>query len=110
MSSSATPTGEFLPVRVIRYGVDRPLAERRVVHAGPLPAVLEGADLRYVQVGGHEVIRRSYMAVRNRNWTRSSRASPRTRSSRTTAPSAPASRPSTSTATSTLPGTVESRG
>jgi hypothetical protein len=55
-------------VRVVRYGVDEPLPERRVLRAGPLAAVLEGGDLRYVSVGGQEVVRRLYVGVRNRNW------------------------------------------
>ena len=55
-------------VRVVRYGVDAALPERRVLRAGPLSAVLEGADLRYVAVAGQEVVRRLYVGVRNRNW------------------------------------------
>src|SRR5262245_59192362 len=56
------------PFRVVRYGVDRPLPERRILHAGPLTAVLENGDLRYVRAGTVEVVRRLYMAVRDRNW------------------------------------------
>jgi hypothetical protein len=55
-------------VRVVRYGVDAPLPERRALEAGPLSAVLEGGDLRYVAVAGQEVVRRLYVGVRNRNW------------------------------------------
>ncbi len=61
-------TDSALPVRVIRYGVDEPLPERRTLRAGPVTAVLEGGDLRYVKVGGQEVIRRLYVGVRNQNW------------------------------------------
>jgi len=61
-------TASSLPVRVIRYGVDEPLPEQRPLRAGPLTAVLEGGDLRYVSAGGVEVVRRLYMAVRDRNW------------------------------------------
>ncbi len=57
-----------LPARVIRYGVDEPLPERRLVRAGPLGGVLEKGDLRYISVGGEEVVRRIYVAVRDRNW------------------------------------------
>ncbi len=53
---------------VMRYGVDRPLPERRVLRAGPLSAVLDGPDLRYLAVGGQEVVRRIYVAVRDQNW------------------------------------------
>ena len=56
------------PVRIIRYGVDEALPERRTLRAGPVTAVLEGGDLRYVKVGGREVIRRLYVGVRNQNW------------------------------------------
>src|SRR5215213_1422705 len=61
-------TNSTLPVRVTRYGVDEPLPERRTLRAGPVTAVLEGGDLRYVKVGGQEVIRRLYVGVRNQNW------------------------------------------
>src|SRR5687768_16516394 len=57
-----------LPVRVIRYGKDEPLPERRPVRAGPITAILENADLRYVRLGDHEIARRIYVAVRNRHW------------------------------------------
>jgi hypothetical protein len=42
--------------------------ERRTLHAGPLTAELENADLRYVRVGDVEIVRRLYVAVRDRNW------------------------------------------
>ena len=48
----------------IRYGSNQPLPERRTLHAGPLTAELENADLRYVRVGGVEIVRRLYFAVR----------------------------------------------
>ena len=38
------------------------------VHAGPLRMQLDGADLRYVRLGQHEVIRRLYVAVRDPEW------------------------------------------
>lgn len=41
---------------------------RGTVAAGPLVAELEGPDLRYVRVGGVEVARRVYAAVRDRDW------------------------------------------
>ena len=64
---SSADTAAF-PVRVVRYGRDEPLPERRLLQAGPLTAVLEGGDLRYVAVGGREVVRRLYVAVRDRDW------------------------------------------
>ena len=38
------------------------------VKAGPLTAVLDGVDLRYVKLGELELVRRIYVAVRDRNW------------------------------------------
>jgi hypothetical protein len=49
-------------------GVNAPPAERRRVRAGPLRAELDGPDLRYLRVGGIEIVRRITMAVRDRNW------------------------------------------
>ncbi|MDQ3654301.1 MAG: hypothetical protein M3457_04385, partial [Chloroflexota bacterium] len=64
MSRSTQPT----PVNVVYYGSDQPLPERRLVRAGPFSAVLEGADLRYVAIGGEVVILRLYAAVRDQSW------------------------------------------
>ena len=55
-------------VRMRRYGSDRPLPERHLLHAGPLEVTLENGDLRYIRVAGREIVRRLYVAVRNRNW------------------------------------------
>ena len=38
------------------------------LHAGRLTAVLDGVDLRYVKLGEVELVRRIYVAVRDRNW------------------------------------------
>lgn len=51
-----------------RRGRSEPPVERRTVHAGLLVGELEGPDLRYLRVGGLEIARRVYMAVRDRNW------------------------------------------
>jgi hypothetical protein len=40
----------------------------RAVQAGPLTAMLDGVDLRYVKLGELELVRRIYVAVRDRNW------------------------------------------
>src|SRR3954465_14117255 len=40
----------------------------RWLRAGPLTVVLDGVDLRYVRLGEVEVVRRIYVAVRDRNW------------------------------------------
>ncbi len=54
--------------RAQEYGRDEPLPERRLLQAGPLTAVLEGGDLRYVKLGEDQVVLRLYAAVRDRNW------------------------------------------
>src|SRR5215469_2897395 len=40
----------------------------RLVHAGALTAEYEKGELRYIRVGETEVIRRIYVAVRDRSW------------------------------------------
>jgi hypothetical protein len=61
-------SGRQTPARVAYYGSTEPLPERREVRAGPLTAVLEGADLRYLSVDGEVVILRLYAAIRDRSW------------------------------------------
>ena len=56
------------PTHVTWHGVDQPPADGRVLRAGPLNAVLDGMDLRYLRLGQHEVLRRVYVAVRDPNW------------------------------------------
>jgi len=50
------------------YGMDEPLPEQRVLRAGPLSLVLDGADMRYIRLSDREALRRVYVAVRDRNW------------------------------------------
>ena len=50
------------------YGRDRPPVERHEIRAGPLAAVLEDGDVRYLSIGGVEVLRRLFAAVRDENW------------------------------------------
>ncbi len=59
---------ERFAANVSRYGRDEPLPRREDVRAGPLTAVLEGGDLRYVKVGDDPVVIRLYAAVRDHNW------------------------------------------
>jgi hypothetical protein len=40
----------------------------KILQAGAISAVFDGADLRYVRVGGAEILRRVYFAIRDRNW------------------------------------------
>lgn len=58
----------MLPKRVLYYGVDAPLPERTKLRAGPLSLVFEEGDLRYVRLQGREILRRVYVAIRDRNW------------------------------------------
>ena len=62
-------TSTDVPVRARRYGVDADLPARRLLRAGPVTAVLENADLRYVYFGDTQIVLRLYMAVRDRNWS-----------------------------------------
>src|SRR5215212_3698154 len=56
------------PAPVSQYGQNEPLPRRRHLRAGPLTAVLEGGDLRYVKLGADTVVLRIYAAIRDRNW------------------------------------------
>jgi D-apionolactonase len=50
------------------HGTDTPFPELQVLYAGPVRALLDGIDLRYVSIGRTELVRRVYVAVRDRNW------------------------------------------
>lgn len=52
----------------LTFGTDTPPAAPTPLRAGPLTLVLDGGDLRYVRLGGREVIRRLYAAVRDQDW------------------------------------------
>ena len=67
MSEERTGPVAF-PPRVSPYGKDEPLPPRYDLRAGPLSAVLEGGDLRYVKLGDDPVVLRLYAAIRDRNW------------------------------------------
>jgi len=58
----------MIPTRVLYYGKDEPLPERLPLRAGPLTLAWENGDLRYIKLGDVEVIRRIYVAIRDRNW------------------------------------------
>lgn len=58
----------MLPKNVIRYGNAEPLPERIPLQAGPLSLVYEAGDLRYLRLHDREILRRVYVAVRDRNW------------------------------------------
>jgi D-apionolactonase len=50
------------------HGTDDPLQELRLLRAGPMTAALDGVDLRYLTIGDRELVRRIYVAVRDKNW------------------------------------------
>ncbi len=58
----------MLPRNVWYYGKEDPLPEQKPLRAGPLSLVYEEGDLRYIRLGDREVLRRVYVAVRDRNW------------------------------------------
>ena len=54
---------------MLYYGKDEALpAAQFPLRAGPLTLFYEDGDLRTVKWGGHEVLRRVYVAIRDRNW------------------------------------------
>ncbi len=58
----------MLPQRVLYYGRDEPLPQQVPLRAGPLSLIYEDGDLRYIKLNEHEILRRIYVAVRDRNW------------------------------------------
>ncbi|HET6438180.1 MAG TPA: hypothetical protein VFG59_08975, partial [Anaeromyxobacter sp.] len=54
--------------RVWTYGKDQEPPRRRPLRAGPVSLLLEGIELVSLSLGGSEVVRRIYAAVRDRNW------------------------------------------
>ena len=57
-----------LAQNVIFYGNPNPLPERVPLRAGPVTLFYEAGDLRYLRLGNREIVRRIYVAVRDRNW------------------------------------------
>ena len=55
-------------LNIIRYGNAGPLPQRLPLRAGPLSLSYEDGDLRAIKLGDVEVVRRIYVAVRDRNW------------------------------------------
>lgn len=54
--------------QTLYYGCNSAPPETIPLCAGPLTMRYEGGDLRYIKVGPHEILRRIYVAVRDRNW------------------------------------------
>ncbi|MEA3334364.1 MAG: hypothetical protein U9R25_00525 [Chloroflexota bacterium] len=57
-----------LPRNVLRYGAQDSLPEKVSLRAGPLALIYQAGDLRYVRLGDQEILRRVYVAVRDKNW------------------------------------------
>ena len=59
----------FTPDRLrLLHGTDAPFADMRLLRAGPATVLLDGVDLRYLRIGGTELVRRIYAAVRDVDW------------------------------------------
>jgi len=58
----------MLTLNQLRYGKLEPLPQQIPLRAGPLSLLYEDGDLRTIKLGSHELIRRIYAAVRDRNW------------------------------------------
>jgi hypothetical protein len=54
--------------RVALLGTTAAPPAMRRLRAGPTTVLLDGIDLRYVRIGRTELVRRVYVAVRDRNW------------------------------------------
>jgi hypothetical protein len=57
-----------MSVPICYYGSPEPLPAVWQLRAGPLSLTYEAGDFRYVRLGEREVLRRVYVAVRDRNW------------------------------------------
>lgn len=53
---------------IARHGHPQPPAERLALRAGPVGLVFEDGDLRYLRIGGTEILRRIYVMVRDHAW------------------------------------------
>lgn len=56
-----------LPLNVCYYGREDPLPEQKELHSDLLSVTVEEGDLLYVRWGGHEILHRIYVCVRDRN-------------------------------------------
>ncbi len=53
---------------ILYYGSPEPLPSSRPLQAGPLTLDYENGDLRGIRLGEREIVKRIYMAVRDRDW------------------------------------------
>lgn len=56
------------PKELLWYGKAEALSERKTLHAGPASLIYEAGSLIKISAGGHEVIRKIYIALRDHNW------------------------------------------
>jgi hypothetical protein len=54
--------------QVLYYGREGALPKQVALRAGPLALNYEQGDLRYIRMGKFEILRRVYVAIRDRNW------------------------------------------
>jgi D-apionolactonase len=66
-ASEIEDDGTVTDLRML-HGTDEPLQELRPLRAGPVSLFLDGIDLRYLRIGGTELVRRVYTAVRDVDW------------------------------------------
>ncbi len=50
------------------YGTDEPPAQPTSLRAGPVSLLFGNGEIRYLRIGEREILRRVYVAVRDRNW------------------------------------------
>jgi D-apionolactonase len=67
--SNAEGKRTMLAKNILYYGIDKPLPQQIPLRAGPLSLIYENGDLRYITLGATEILRRVYVAVRDRNWS-----------------------------------------
>ena len=66
---TATNAQTLSPERLrLLHGTADPPAPMRALRAGPVSLLLDGIDLRYLRIGGTELVRRVYAAVRDVDW------------------------------------------
>ena len=53
---------------ILYYGSEAPLPESVPLRAGPLSLSFVAGEIRYIRLGSREILRRVYVAVRDRNW------------------------------------------
>ena len=53
---------------LLLFGQNEPLPEQIELTAGPLTLIFEEGAIRYIKYRDHEVIRRIYAAVRDKEW------------------------------------------